>query len=292
MSTARSPSPERPATIIPAARRSTAARSTWRKPAARSPFPGNVTISTARPLGATGQHVSHPQREQPNRLDGRDELLRRLCRPQSLFRIARQQSDVGRHQRHDRRGRDRTRRSGDQHYRNSTLTVNTTSADCSFNGYFRNGNYGSGSTGTLALVKSGSYKLTLVGRTSAAIPAERPSPAARCNSATARPTPSCPATSPTTPRWPLTSPAARALTYSGAISGTGSVTSLGAGTLTFSGTTANSYSGGTTVSNGRLVLAKSAGVLAIPGNVTINSPPAPTVTSSSTPRARFRRRPS
>ena len=46
---------------------------------------------------------------------------------------------------------------------NSTLTVNTTSADSYFNGFFRNGNYGAGSTGTLALVKSGSYKLTLVG---------------------------------------------------------------------------------------------------------------------------------
>ena len=39
-----------------------------------------------------------------------------------------------------------------------------------------------------------------------------------------------------------------------------------------SGTTANSYSNGTTISNGRLILAKSAGVLAIPGNVTINTP--------------------
>ena len=47
---------------------------------------------------------------------------------------------------------------------NSTLTVNTTSADSYFNGFLRNGNYGSGSTGTLALVKNGSYKLTLAGR--------------------------------------------------------------------------------------------------------------------------------
>ena len=36
---------------------------------------------------------------------------------------------------------------------NSTLTINTTSADSYFNGYLRNGNYGSGSTGRLALVK-------------------------------------------------------------------------------------------------------------------------------------------
>ena len=66
--------------------------------------------------------------------------------------------------------------------------------------------------------------------------------------------------------------ASTSVTYSGAISGTGAFSSLGAGTLTFSGTTANSYSGGTTLSNGRFVLAKSAGVLAIPGNVTINTP--------------------
>ena len=46
---------------------------------------------------------------------------------------------------------------------NSTLTVTTTSADCSFNGYFRDGNYGTGSTGKLTLVKNGSYKLTLSG---------------------------------------------------------------------------------------------------------------------------------
>jgi autotransporter-associated beta strand protein len=59
--------------------------------------------------------------------------------------------------------------------------------------------------------------------------------------------------------------------YSGVVSGTGSVSSIGAGTLTLSGTAANTYSGGTTVSQGRLVLAKSAGVAAIPGNVTINT---------------------
>jgi fibronectin-binding autotransporter adhesin len=46
---------------------------------------------------------------------------------------------------------------------NSTLTVNTTAADSYFNGFFRDGNYGTGSTGTLALIKGGSYKLTLVG---------------------------------------------------------------------------------------------------------------------------------
>jgi autotransporter-associated beta strand protein len=48
---------------------------------------------------------------------------------------------------------------------NSILTINST-ANSSFNGYLRNGNYGAGSTGTLALVKSGSYKLTLLGANS------------------------------------------------------------------------------------------------------------------------------
>ena len=43
---------------------------------------------------------------------------------------------------------------------NAVLTVNNT-ADCSYNGYLRN--YNSGSTGTLALVKNGSAKLTLSG---------------------------------------------------------------------------------------------------------------------------------
>ena len=62
------------------------------------------------------QHDAHPQRQQPNRLDGRDELLRRLWLAVCLFRTARQHPDAGRHQRYDRRGRDRTRRGGDQHH--------------------------------------------------------------------------------------------------------------------------------------------------------------------------------
>jgi fibronectin-binding autotransporter adhesin len=46
---------------------------------------------------------------------------------------------------------------------NSVLTINATSADSYFNGFLRDGNYGSGSTGTLALVKNGAYTLTLAG---------------------------------------------------------------------------------------------------------------------------------
>jgi len=43
------------------------------------------------------------------------------------------------------------------------------------------------------------------------------------------------------------------------------------GTLLFSGTAANTYSGGTTVSAGTLQLGKSAGVNAIPGNLTVST---------------------
>jgi fibronectin-binding autotransporter adhesin len=45
----------------------------------------------------------------------------------------------------------------------STLTINSAAADSSFNGYMRDGNYGAGSTGRFALVKNGSYQLTLSG---------------------------------------------------------------------------------------------------------------------------------
>ena len=57
-----------------------------------------------------------------------------------------------------------------------------------------------------------------------------------------------------------------------ALAGSGiALTKSGTGTATLAGTVANTYSGVTTVSNGRLVLAKSAGVVAVPGNVTINT---------------------
>ena len=63
------------------------------------------------------------------------------------------------------------------------------------------------------------------------------------------------------------------LTISGVISSTtaasGAVVKTGAGILTFSGTTANTYTGMTTVNAGELDLNKSAGVLAVAGNLTI-----------------------
>ncbi len=49
------------------------------------------------------------------------------------------------------------------------------------------------------------------------------------------------------------------------------LTKLGGGGLRFSGTTANTYTGTTTVSNGQLDLAKSAGVTAIAGNLGISN---------------------
>ncbi|HVM62067.1 MAG TPA: autotransporter-associated beta strand repeat-containing protein [Verrucomicrobiae bacterium] len=58
-------------------------------------------------------------------------------------------------------------------------------------------------------------------------------------------------------------------TYSGVLSGSGSLTKIGSGTLTLSGTAANTYSGLTTVSGGELDLGKTAGVNAIGGNLTI-----------------------
>ena len=60
-------------------------------------------------------------------------------------------------------------------------------------------------------------------------------------------------------------------TYSGAISGLGSFTKAGHGTLMLAGNSSNTYSGGTTVAAGKLVLAKTAGY-AIPGDLGFTSP--------------------
>ena len=61
------------------------------------------------------------------------------------------------------------------------------------------------------------------------------------------------------------------LTVTGAINGAGGVIKAGPGTLTLSGSGANSFAGTTTVSNGTLVLNKTAGLAAVPGNLAINS---------------------
>jgi fibronectin-binding autotransporter adhesin len=61
-----------------------------------------------------------------------------------------------------------------------------------------------------------------------------------------------------------------ATSFSGVMSGSGGAfTKLGTGTTTFSGSSANTYSGITTINAGILTLAKTAGVNAIAGNVTI-----------------------
>jgi autotransporter-associated beta strand protein len=60
-------------------------------------------------------------------------------------------------------------------------------------------------------------------------------------------------------------------TFSGAISGAGTVTKTGTGTVTLSGTSANTFTGATTVSAGTLQLNKSSGVNAIAGNITLSN---------------------
>ncbi|MDY0168320.1 MAG: autotransporter-associated beta strand repeat-containing protein [Thermoguttaceae bacterium] len=62
----------------------------------------------------------------------------------------------------------------------------------------------------------------------------------------------------------------RSGTISAALGGSGGLTKITSGTVTLSGTTANTYTGLTTVSGGRLALGKSAGVNAVPGNLTIS----------------------
>ena len=56
-----------------------------------------------------------------------------------------------------------------------------------------------------------------------------------------------------------------------AITGTGSLTKAGTGTLFFGGTAPNTYAGGTQVSDGTLVLNKSSGAFAVPGQLTIGN---------------------
>ncbi|MDP1587062.1 MAG: autotransporter-associated beta strand repeat-containing protein [Prosthecobacter sp.] len=58
-------------------------------------------------------------------------------------------------------------------------------------------------------------------------------------------------------------------TYSGTISGDGTLVKTGTGILTLSGSAANTYSGLTTVNNGVLLLNKSTGVRAIAGNISL-----------------------
>lgn len=59
------------------------------------------------------------------------------------------------------------------------------------------------------------------------------------------------------------------LLVNAAITGSGSLTKAGTGTLFFGGTAPNTYSGGTQVSEGTLVLNKLSGAVAVPGELTI-----------------------
>jgi autotransporter-associated beta strand protein len=60
-------------------------------------------------------------------------------------------------------------------------------------------------------------------------------------------------------------------TFSGIVSGAGTMQKTGAGTVTLSGASANTFSGMTTVSAGTLQLDKTAGTDALAGDVTVNS---------------------
>lgn len=65
---------------------------------------------------------------------------------------------------------------------------------------------------------------------------------------------------------------ASAFTISAAISGNGGLFKLGTNTITLSGATSNTYAGGTTLGgNGKLLLAKTGGAVAIPGNINLSS---------------------
>jgi fibronectin-binding autotransporter adhesin len=148
-------------------------------------------------------------------------------------------------------------------YGAATLTVNN-STDCSYSGYLRDRS--SGTSGTLALVKSGTGTLKLgAGNISytggTTISGGKLILSHVYNS--------------TFMTKNITDNAALEfdlplgnITYSGVISGSGSVGKTSGGALTLSGSSGNTYTGGTTVSDGTLILAKTAGY-AIPGNFTI-----------------------
>ena len=61
--------------------------------------------------------------------------------------------------------------------------------------------------------------------------------------------------------------------FSGVISGTGSLKVIGGNWVTLGGSNANTYTGTTTITDGKLILAKTAGVNAIPGDFTIVNDP-------------------
>jgi autotransporter-associated beta strand protein len=159
---------------------------------------------------------------------------------------------------------------------NGALTVNNT-ADCYYGAYIRNTAWGSG---TISLTKSGTGTLTLVGGGIQYTGGTTISGgklvlqdtydsnfAARSiiNNGTLE-----------------LDPVNSAFAINGVISGSGPVNvSNGGNTLTLSGSSGNTYTGATTISSGRVVLAKTSGY-AIPGNCTLASQAAFVVVTSPT----------
>jgi autotransporter-associated beta strand protein len=145
-------------------------------------------------------------------------------------------------------------------YQNSILTVNN-STDCFFNGYFRDSGAGSG---TLGLTKTGSGTLTL----------------ARDRITHTGPTLVAGGTLVLQDTHLISSPITNnsSLVLKGSdftwwcnstISGTGSVTVTGAAAMAIKGSGSNTYTGGTIIDSTTLYLHKDAGLVAIPGNVTM-----------------------
>lgn len=62
-------------------------------------------------------------------------------------------------------------------------------------------------------------------------------------------------------------------TFSGVVSGTGSLKIIGGNWVTLGGSNANTYTGSTTITDGKVILAKTSGVNAFPGNFTIVNDP-------------------
>ena len=135
---------------------------------------------------------------------------------------------------------------------NSTFCVNTTAANSYFNGYLRDGNYGTGSTGTLALLKGGSYTLTLVGSNVSGYTGGTTVAGGTLQFGDGTTNAVLPgnATVYSGSTIAFDVAASTAVTYSGVISSAGNFSKLGAGKLVLAG--ANTYTGATTVSAGLL----------------------------------------
>jgi autotransporter-associated beta strand protein len=144
---------------------------------------------------------------------------------------------------------------------NGTLIINNT-ADYFFNGYLRDS---SGGSGTMSVIKTGEGKLTLdgwdVGDFTGGLTIA--AGALRMQNSV----PHCDVVDDGALELVVD---AFDLNFSHTLSGTGSLTASGHATLTLSGDTSNTYAGGTTVA-GTLVLAKTGGAIALPGDIVLMS---------------------